>query len=170
MFSINTFAINQSIREIVKVPAEQGRIVAIAVAKAIAAKAMLPSAPIEAAGVPEYYANSIKPFVTEIISAIGEGTTFGMKSSAELASVFWKMRYNAVHPEQAFNQSYLFFASLEGIKALANYDIETIMAGGHILLPKETYEFMNKYRSEIVRLTAVLLSEVKLESANDNAV
>lgn len=152
MFATDSISLNNAIRNIVKTPTDQGRIVAAAVAQAVAARAPLPSTQLEEGGIGSFYATNVAPYVNEAISAFGEATLFATKTSAEWAQSFWKMRYFAAHPAACPLTLNSYHRSLECADAISKYDLVTLFAGGSLVLTEEVYNFINQYKAEIISL------------------
>lgn len=149
------FGLNEKIGRIVKVPADQGRIVATAVALAAAAHARLPSSPVENVSV--FYADQVHAVAMETISDMNESVVFAAKTALEYAQTFWKLRYYAAFPVQMVEMTDYRIEHLLKTRAPANMDLTTLWAGGMMEVSDELSSFMNKYRVEIATLAADLV-------------
>jgi hypothetical protein len=153
------FGLNETIGRTVKAPADQGRIVAIAVALAASAQAHLPSAQLE--NIPAFFAQQVLPVVSEKISEVNESVVFGAKSALEYTQVFWKMRYFAAWPAAYTQDSEYRLKYLLSQPAAKNMDITMLYSGGASQISDELSQFMNKYKVEIMLIAsdvAMLLS------------
>jgi hypothetical protein len=165
------FGLNESIGRLVKVPADQGRIVAIAVALAASSQAHLPSSALE--NVAAFYGEQVHPFVSEKISEVGESVIMASKSALEYAQLFWKMRYTAAFPNRMLVDNAYQIDRLLSVRASNSIDITSLWAGGLIDLSEEMSQFMNKYRAEILGIAsrvALILQPDESESGADVAV
>jgi hypothetical protein len=158
------FGLNEKIGRIIKVPADQSRIVSIAVAMAAAAHARLPSSQVE--NVSAFFAEQVFGTVSESISDLNESIVFGAKSALEYAQLFWKLRYYAAFPAHLVDNTAYAMDRLLFRKGLEQMDLTTIWAGGVLELSEEMNLFMNKYRTEIVTLAADLTRLMAPKAAN----
>ena len=170
MFATDSISLNNAIRTIVKTPADQGRIIAVAVAQAVAAKATLPSTELEVGSLAAYYTTNVQPMANEAIDCFGNATIFAQKTAAEYALIFWKMRYYAAHPASCPITLNSYYKSLECESAIAVYDFGTLMAGGSLLLTPELYALMNKYKAEILALTFEFVGALRLQGEGENSM
>lgn len=148
------FGLNEKIGRIIKVPADQGRIVAIAVALAASAQARLPSSAVE--NVSAFYADQVFGVAAEKISELNETIVFAAKSALEYTQTFWKQRYYAAFPLQMAEQTAYRIETLMRSKAAANMDLCTLWSGGAVNVSEELNAFMNKYCAEIMILASDL--------------
>lgn len=141
------FGLNQKIGQLIKNPADQGRIVAIAVAMAASANARLPSSPV--ISIPAFYGEQVFPVINETISEINESIIFAAKSAQDAAQKFWKMRYYAAFPaHMAHLTTSISDRSLDS-RIVEKMDLLMVWCGGSFELAPELLDFMNKYRYEI---------------------
>jgi len=157
--SASTIFLNDAIHRIVKAPGDQGRIVAMAVAKVVAATSPLPSTPVD--DIAEYYMQQVNPQAVERISELNEGVIFAAKLALEFTQQFWKQRYYAAHPQclikANFNQSLESLLNQDRIEA---FDFNTIVSGGLFVLSLDTVRFLNKYKVEIAKLISAFYQYV----------
>jgi hypothetical protein len=146
------FGLNEAIGKLVRTPADQSRIVAIAVALAVSAQAHLPSSAVD--NQLAYYGEQVHPFVCEKISEVGEAVVFASKSALDYAQLFWKMRYTAAFPNHMLVDNAYQIDRLIAMKASHSIDITSLWSGGLIQLSEEMSLFMNKYRAEIMGIAS----------------
>lgn len=164
------FNFNQEIGKLVKSPADQGRIIAIAIALAAAANARLPSSPVR--NLAMHYADQVFQDVTEKISEINESIVFSAKSAQEYVQVFWKMRYYAAFPIQMADANFYRMRDLVKSPAAHGMDLMTVWAGGVVELSEELNQFMSKFKAEIAILAAtaaVMIAPVLPNDSPENA-
>lgn len=146
------FGLNQKIGTLVKVPADQGRIVALAVAMASAAHSRLPSSPVE--NLLAFYGEQVHPVVMENISDVNESIVFAAKQALEYVQIFWKMRYYAAFPAQFVEATAFTVERQLQSRVTSQMDLTTIWTGGLLEISEELNKFMNTYRIEIATLAA----------------
>jgi hypothetical protein len=161
------FGLNEAIGKLVRVPADQSRIVAIAVALAVSAQAHLPSSNV--ANQLAYYGEQVHPFICEKISEVGEAVVFASKSALEYAQLFWKMRYTAAFPNRMLVDNAYQIDRLVATRGTAAIDITSLWAGGLLQLSEEMSKFMNTYRSEIMGIASRLAVILQPGSADEPA-
>ena len=91
---------------------ERNKIVACAVAVALAKTQDIPTAPVEDAG--SHYVNNISPRLRMQLSAFNEGVVFDIRYSNEVVRALWMLRYFACHgtkvqmykPENSFAENF----------------------------------------------------------------
>lgn len=166
------FGLNNRIGQLVKVPADQGRIVAIAVALATSSLAHLPSSALVDSSA--FYGDQVHQFVSEKISEVGESVVFASKSALEYAQLFWKMRYNAAFPSGILATQSSLIERLAKTRAAQAMDITSLWAGGSVLLSEEMSLFMNKYHVEIIiiasQVSAILAIPVGANTSDSEPV
>lgn len=153
------FGLNETIGKLVKAPADQGRIVAIAAAFAAAAQGHLPSSPVE--NVAGYYALQVFPMVAEKLSEVNESVVFGAKSALDYTQIFWQMRYYAAFPGKFADVFEFRLAASLDSSAAKMMDVMALLCGGQLLLSEEMSLFMNKYKNEITLISAKMLTVFK---------
>lgn len=162
------FGLNETIGRLVKVPADQRRIVAIAVALAASAQGHLPSSDVNNPSA--FYGEQVHPFVSEKISEVGESVMMASKSALEYVQLFWKMRYFAAFPTRMLVENAYQIDRLVSVRATHAIDITSLWAGGIIMISEEMSQFMNKYRAEIMAISsrvACILQPEEAASPND---
>lgn len=146
------FGLNETIGRIVKVPADQNRLVAVAVALAVASYVQIPSPQVKNPMV--FFADQVFAAASEKISTINESVCFGAKAALDYAQTFWKLRYYAAHPaDYSYDNEYRLQTLLKG-RAAQSMDLTTLWAGGASFISQDLSEFMNKYQAEILTIAA----------------
>lgn len=149
------FGLNEKIGQLIKVPADQGRIVAIAVAFSAITHARLPTSPVD--NPQSFYAEQVLPSLMESLSDINENIVFASRMALDYGLIFWKLRYYAAFPgDFATDLEYRLRALLDG-KAGRGMDINLIWAGGLAVVSDEMNQFMNRYKTEITLIAADLI-------------
>lgn len=77
-------------------PSNRGKIIAAALAKALADLQHLPSSQVESPS--NYFNTQVLPGIRVIISHWNENMVFDARSCVDHVRVFWMMRYTAAHP------------------------------------------------------------------------
>lgn len=155
------FGLNELIGRVVKAPGDQGRIVAVAMAMAVVAKAPLPSSPVD--NMADYYAMNVHQDAAKIISEINESVIFASHTALECVNTFWKLRYYAAHPVTLWvnwKNAYYNPARAADGSSLENMDTFTTFIGGAREISPDLMTFMNKYKCEIMDLTGFIISLV----------
>lgn len=161
------FGLNATIGKVVKAPADQARIVAIAAAFAAAAQGQLPSSPVE--NVAGYYAQHVFPTVTEKLSEVNESVVFGAKSALDYTMIFWQMRYYAAFPGKFADVfEYRITASLDS-SVVKTLDAMSLLCGGQMMLSEEMSMFMNKYKTEITLISAAMMTVLRYTAEDTSA-
>jgi hypothetical protein len=156
---------NDQINRVVKTPVDQGRIVAMAVALAVSAKAMLPSSAVE--NTSDYFAANVSDFAKQTISELGEGVTFSSKTALEYVGQFWKMRYNAAHPAVTLESALRYqLASLALSGKESPYDFSMMWAGGEAAVSRDAAAFLEKFKIEILTLASSVYPLLEKEEVN----
>jgi hypothetical protein len=164
------FGLNEAIGRLVKVPADQGRIVAIAVALAASSQAHLPSSALS--NVAAFYGEQVHQFVSEKISEVGESVIFASKLALDYAQLFWKMRYSAAFPTRVLVDNAYQIDRLISVRASSSMDITSLWSGGLMDLSEEMSQFMNRYRAEIMGVAsrvALILQPEETATGDDVA-
>jgi hypothetical protein len=172
-------SLNQEIGRVIKVPADQGRILATVFAMAAAAAAPLPSSPLD--NIPAYFAAQVFPQATQQISEANESVIFSATSAVEYTKIFWKMRYNAAFPatlwlgEDPNSSSNPMSMATYNVKYRGHTDIDAISAyiGTCSEMSPEYFDFINKYKMEIINLLNTVMyifigSKKSLEAELEN--
>lgn len=100
---------------VIKSPLDRSRIVAAAVAVAVAAQVGLPSSPVEDASL--YYTQQALARLEATLGEFNENLVFDLSLALQYARQFWMTRYRAAHPEASsfVMSSCGFFETLSGV-------------------------------------------------------
>lgn len=159
------FGLNEAIGKLIKVPAVQGRIVAIAVALAAASQAHMPSSQLENPSA--FYGEQVHGFVAEKISEVGESVIFASNLSLDYAQMFWKMRYTAAYPNRMLVDNAYQIDRLLSVRASTSLDITSIWSGGLLDVSEEMSQFMNTYRAEIMGVATRVALILQVDEVRD---
>jgi len=131
---------NNAVNQLTTDSIQRSKIVAVAVAYAVATMAALPSSPVDSAS--NQFSMSVLPEARNIISDFNENMVFDCRESVDAVRSFWLMRYTAAHPLSTplFSVERSFFENIIGVETFVSPDF---------------YEFVNKYKTEILRLYIV---------------
>jgi hypothetical protein len=164
MNTSSSMFLNTVIHRTIKAPGDQGRIVAMAVALAVAATAPLPSTPVDDAS--EYFLQQVNQQAIELISELNESVIFASKLALEFTQQFWKQRYYSAHPKCMIESNFTSqLDSLLNVERVETFDFSTIMSGGLFVLALDTVRFLNKYKVEIAKVTAAVYSAIAPDEA-----
>lgn len=118
----------------------RGKIIAAAVAVAVASKLGLPSAAVDNPA--DYFEQQLRETARSLVGEFNEAMTFDFRGSCALVRSYWLVRCSAAYPLNAavFGARYGYFDALCGV-------------GMHV--EPDHYEFANRYKSEILALAGV---------------
>lgn len=88
----------------------RGRILASAIALAVACRLQVPSN--ELSDPAEYYTNHIEPTVLRVVCQFNEQTIVDLKYAGQLAKLFWQQRYDVLHECPRLDTNPSFFGSV----------------------------------------------------------
>jgi hypothetical protein len=110
---INEF--NKLANAVITDATQRSRIIAAAVATAVAGQASLPTAPVDTPAI--YFAGTVMQAAAKAVSSVNEKIIFDCKLAVEWARVLWLVRYGAAHPvaKPIFGTSHSFFESTMGV-------------------------------------------------------
>lgn len=119
------------------------RIVAAAVALAVATQASLPTSAVD--NVTLHFSTQVMQPMHSEVSRLNEELIFDARQACDYTRMFWMVRYNAAHPviRAAFDSGFSFFDNLNGVAFAAS---------------PEAVEFFNKYKNDILALGAEVTS------------
>lgn len=142
---------NKQVDCIVTNAPDRSRIVAAAIALAVALAAPLPSS--EVSDATNHYQMNVQLAVRQKIYAMNEGAVFDAKGAEELARQFWLLRYHTLFPKDVnfMYQQYGFFDTMMGVS---------------VIVPPEGCEFVNQYKREIFSLVPQARCLVAEEEGN----
>lgn len=129
--------VNQALSQVTD-PLHRGRVVAAAVATAVAMSQPLPSSYTGAAG--EYFINNVMPAAMRILSDFNENLVFDTHAALQYTRHLWQVRYWS-----AFQQ----FQSI----TLVGDDFFNTFTGVSVVIPKNMHELFDSNAKVIVSLS-----------------
>ena len=131
---------NNAVNQLTSDSIQRSKIVAAAIAYAIATLAALPSSPVDSAS--NHFNMTVLPEARNIISDFNENLVFDCRDAVDQVRAFWMMRYTATHPLRTpiFSVERTFFENIIGVETFASPDF---------------YEFVNKHKVDILSLYVV---------------
>lgn len=118
-------------------PLERGRVIAAAIASAMASSMALPSTSVDNAQ--NYYATQLQIGANRLLAELAENLPFDRKAAVEYVRALWLVRYGFAYPSgvAVFDPAASFFDTMGGVP--------------NIVAP-ETYAFLNTNKEAILLL------------------
>lgn len=121
---------------------EHGKVLAYAVATAIASNGPLPSSPVDSPS--GYYADNVAASFNSLISEFNENIIIDVSLASATARSLWTLRYQTVHTPllALYSKKWDFFCGFTGVE---------------LVFSDQDYVEMTKYKKEILSLALAIL-------------